>query len=361
MNNEGHNEVKYLKIILWVYIIFCIVIAGLNYGLSGRATSETQALIAKLWHFYENWIKTLFIIVGGFLTYRIIKRSKRSKMRKRNLIGFIIAALIVHIIAPLVFSNKEMYFFTMPLPWTTTPLQLLYADSGFYLSRFGEWGATGISAALIFYVFYSVIVVVGTLLFGRRLQCSTLCLFNGFIAEVFSPAVPLIGKKKQVKPKRLRILMVIKWVFFVGAVFFTLWWLLFLLNIIDGRNHIIISQIEVFKYLGLELFAAMFFWIAFLGRGYCYYCPLGSLLAMLGKVAGQRILTDKSKCIECNKCNETCPMSIDIRSKAKDRLVVKSTRCVGCGHCVDMCPTETLSYTTRFIEKTKRIAVKSNK
>lgn len=354
INNKEIAEIKWLKVILWTYIILCILVAGLNYGLSGRVSLATEEFIAKLWHFYENWIKTLFIIIGSFLTYRILKTSKHSKMRKNNLLGFVIAALIVHIITPLLFNNKEMYFFTMPLPWTTTPLQLLFPDSSIYLSRFPVWGAAGITAALIFYCFYSVIIIIGTLLFGRRLQCSTLCLFNGFIAEVFSPIVPLIGKKKQVKSVRLKILMVIKWVFFCGAVLFTLWWILLLLNIINSGNQLLMSQLEIFKYLGLELFAAMFFWIAFLGRGYCYYCPLGTLLSLLGKAAGQQISTSNSTCVQCNKCNETCPMSIDVKSKAKDQIAVKNSRCVGCGHCVDICPTETLSYSTRFLKKIKK-------
>jgi hypothetical protein len=71
---------------------------------------------------------------------------------------------------------------------------------------------------------------------------------------------------------------------------------------------------------------AMFFWVVFLGRGYCYYCPLGTVLAWVGKLAGQQINTNKSKCTKCNQCNAICPMSIDIKSKAekgkKSRLCV---------------------------------------
>jgi len=40
------------------------------------------------------------MVIGSFLTLRIIGTSQRSEMRKRNLIGFIVAALMVHIIAP---------------------------------------------------------------------------------------------------------------------------------------------------------------------------------------------------------------------------------------------------------------------
>jgi len=208
MANNKTLELKILKAILWIYIILCIIIAGLNYGYASKATAEAAAFITWFWHFYENWIKTIFIIVCSFLTLRIVSTSKINTMRKRNLIGFIIAALIVHIITPLLLNNSELYFFTMPLPWTTTPLQLLSSESTFYISRFPVWGAAGISAALIFYICVSTIVLIGTLLFGRRWQCSTLCLFNGFAAEVFAPAIPLVGKSKKINEKALKFFSV---------------------------------------------------------------------------------------------------------------------------------------------------------
>ncbi|MFL0267376.1 hypothetical protein [Candidatus Clostridium radicumherbarum] len=183
MDKNNRVELKILKIILLIYITLCIIIAGLNYGYSSHAAPQASAFINWLWLFYENWVKTLFIIIGSFLTIRVIGTSKRTLMRKRNLIGFITAALIVHITAPILLHNEELYFFTMPLPWTTTPIQLLFSKAPFYMSRFSIWGADGISAALIFYLCYSIIVLAGTLLFGRRWQCSTICLFNGFLQK----------------------------------------------------------------------------------------------------------------------------------------------------------------------------------
>jgi ferredoxin-type protein NapH len=346
-------ELKILKVILWIYIILCIIIAGLNYGFANKASSSVTVFINWFWHFYENWIKTLFIIIGSLLTLRILRISRRTFMRQKNLIGFTVSALVVHIAAPLILKNKELYFFAMPLPWTTTPLQLLYPNSNFYLSRIAVWGASGISVALIFYLCISIIIIIGTLLFGRRWQCSTLCLFNGFAAEVFSPAIPLVGKNKQpLKPKMLKILSLLKWIFFALAIFLTIWWTLFLLKLPIPGNYQIISKIELFKYLSAELLMAMFFWVMFIGRGYCYYCPLGTVLSWIGKIAGQKISTNKSDCIKCNQCNIICPMSIDIKSKAEIGIAVKSARCVGCGHCVDICPTKTLTYTTRFLDKT---------
>jgi len=102
----------------------------------------------------------------------------------------------------------------------------------------------------------------------------------------------------------------------------------------------------------------MFFWIAFIGRGYCYYCPLGTVLGFLGKLSGQRIKTDNTKCVHCNQCNLACPMSIDIISKAKSGEEVSDISCVGCGHCVDACPSRTLYYSTRFLNRKKAVDIK---
>lgn len=349
MDKNKKVELKILQSILWVYIVMCIIIAGLNYGYASKAAPETAALISKIWHFYENWVKTIFIIAGSILTLRIVGASKRTAMRKRNLTGFIVSALIVHISAPVFLKNNELYFFTMPLPWTTTPLQLLYPNSAFYISRFPIWGAAGISAVLIFYVCVCVVVITGTLLFGRRWQCSTLCLFNGFASEIFAPAIPLIGKKKKLKPWVIKAFSVLRWIFLSISIFFTFWWILFLSGVLTDGNYQMIGKIENYKYLSTELMMMMFFWVAFIGRGYCYYCPLGTVLSLLGKAAGQEIITNKSECIQCSQCNFACPMSIDIKSMAKTGDAVKNIRCVGCGHCVDACPTETLNYSTRFL------------
>ena len=350
MNRDKNFEIRILKIMLLVYIILAILLAGLNYSYANQSDSSIAKFITWFWHFYENWVKTLFIIIGSFLTLRIIGSPQQSTMRKRNLAGFMVAALVVHIVGPILLNNTELYFFTMPLPWTTTPLQLLYPQSSFYLSRYPIWGVAGISTALIFYVLVSIVVIFGTLLFGRRWQCSTLCLFNGFASEVFAPAFPLIGKKINITRGMLKIFYFVRWFFLILALIFTFWWILFLSGFQFFSNPNLMSQLEIYKYLGVELLMMMFFWIAFLGRGYCYYCPLGTVLSLLSKLSGQKIITNQAKCIQCNQCNIACPMSIDIKSMAKLGQPVTNLRCVGCGHCIDICPTKTLGYSTIFLD-----------
>jgi polyferredoxin len=202
---------------------------------------------------------------------------------------------------------------------------------------------------LTFYLFVCGIVFIGTLLLGRRWQCSTICLFNGFASEVFAPVFPLIGKRKIAQPNTVRILTILKWVLFILSIAFTLYWIILISGVAVFENYGLVSKLEVYKYLSAELLMMMFFWIVFIGRGYCYYCPLGTILGLLGKIVGQKIITNHTDCINCKRCNQACPMTIDINSRSIKGEPVDSLRCVGCGHCVDVCPTKTLGYSTIFL------------
>jgi len=347
-------EVTTLKALLLIYITLCLIIASLNYGLRSSVSEETHQLITKIWQFYENQFKTFLIIIGSWLTIRIT--GKRSKMQKKNLIGFICAALFIHIFGPILTSNNDLYFFSMPLPWSTTALQLMAEESNFYIQHVPLWGLSGISAVLFIYLIITIIVFSGTLIYGRRWQCSTLCLFNGFIAEAFSPAFPILKRKKNNKAKTIPFLEILKWFLLTVNIFFIIFWIYSIIS--KDFNYpiaTILAKIEVYKYLSMELLMAMFLWVIFTGRGYCYYCPLGTVLSGISRIAGQKITTDKAECINCKKCDLVCPMNIIISVSAMKKKDVIDSRCVGCGHCVDICPVNTLEYSTKFLDKITRI------
>jgi polyferredoxin len=337
----------------------CLVIAGLNWGYVPNASAKTAALITKIWQIYENWVKAAFIFICGFLTLRITAKKERIRMRRMNIIGFSITALALHILLPFLMHNPDLYFFAMPLPWNTTPLQAGIVQSEFYQTHILTLGLTGIKGALLFFWLYSAFIFLGTLIFGRRLQCSTLCLFNGFAAEVFEPAIPLLRKRgktrrQPLEKKTLATFKYLRWLFFGLSLVFTFYWVMVQTGMPWQHSMDLMQKIEVYKYLVTELLMTMFFWIAFIGRGYCLYCPLGTTLALVAKLAGQRIKTDNSKCIQCGKCSKACPVSIDVKAFAKEKKAVQDIRCLGCAHCIDVCPTETLSYSTHCIDLWKK-------
>jgi ferredoxin-type protein NapH len=348
-------EVKLLKSLLLLYILLGLVIAGLNFGWAPQASQQARKVILAVWQIYENQFKAILIIICSLLTLGIVGKKEIPRMKRYNLVGFASAALVVHIAGPLLTRNPDLYFFAMPLPWSTVGLRLAVRSSMFYQEHWILWGARSVTAALLFFAGIHVVVLIGTLLMGRRWQCSTICLFNGFAAEVFEPAFPLIGRpadrRKRLGKGMLRFFTLMRWLLLGSSLLLTFFWLGVLVFDIQPTAMSALETLETYKYLIFELLLAMVFWTVLVGRGYCYYCPVGTVLAWVGKAAGQKILTTKGECIGCGKCDSVCPMSIRISERALKGQEVVDFRCVGCGHCVDACPVHTLEYSTGFLRR----------
>lgn len=354
-------ESKLLKYILLAYILLCIVIAGLNFGMAPGSSPEVSGLIARIWHIYENQFKTVMLIISAYLTIRLLRREKDSRMRRQNIAAITVSAILLHVAGPLIAGTDELYFFSMPVPWSSYPLQMLAESSAFRLNFLSHWGAASLTPVLIFSAAYTLLLFAATLLFGRRVQCSFICMFNGFIAEVFAPVFPVFGRKR--KAGRMyssgleMVLKVLRIFLLLLSLFFCIYWMIEIIMPGSLPQTSIIGKVETFKYLLIELFAAMFFWLVYNGRGYCRYCPLGTFLSILARAGGQKI-SAKSGCINCGRCNMTCPMGIGISEYAIEEKPVKSLSCVGCGHCIDACPENILKYTTDFMDFTGKVKSK---
>ena len=113
---------------------------------------------------------------------------------------------------------------------------------------------TGIGMLLVFVVAYNLIIFIGTILFGRRLQCSQVCLFNGFVSELFSEAFPLTGRKKRKAGKGLStIFNILRVILLAAAAFFTISAALAAAGVIKPQNTALLYSIETYKYLSVEL------------------------------------------------------------------------------------------------------------
>ena len=53
-----------------------------------------------------------------------------------------------------------------------------------------------------------------------------------------------------------------------------------------------------------------------------------------------KIKYDKSKCIDCKKCINECPMNVDMMDNSRKRK--NGTECILCAKCVKDCPTKAL-------------------
>ncbi len=78
-------------------------------------------------------------------------------------------------------------------------------------------------------------------------------------------------------------------------------------------------------------------------RFFCrYLCPLGALLALVGKKRQLLIKYYPDKCIRCRLCDSRCPMGIKPSTGESE-----SVYCWNCGECVDACPTKALKFSWR--------------
>lgn len=85
-------------------------------------------------------------------------------------------------------------------------------------------------------------------------------------------------------------------------------------------------------YLLLYLVAALF-----VDRIFCnYFCPDSikyNLTSFLRLVSVKR---DEEKCVNCKKCENNCPMQIEISNAVK----IRSANCINCMQCISACPVE---------------------
>ena len=88
-------------------------------------------------------------------------------------------------------------------------------------------------------------------------------------------------------------------------------------------------------------------------RLFCrYLCPLGALLALLGKKRQLVVKFFPERCVHCGICDVYCPMAVN-PSKGGSQTVY----CWNCSECVDVCPRDALKFVWRDdgIIKVKRL------
>lgn len=75
----------------------------------------------------------------------------------------------------------------------------------------------------------------------------------------------------------------------------------------------------------------------FIERPWCkYVCPFGALLGLTNFISIFKIRRNATTCISCKKCNNSCPMNIEI----SDKEAVKNQQCIRCLKCTSevSCP-----------------------
>lgn len=193
------------------------------------------------------------------------------------------------------------------------------------------------------YITIAVIVFcllcVAALLFGRA-YCGFLCPVGAVGESCFriQDSKPVSGKRYYLKYLLCAGFMSAVVYFFIraGGIRF---------NLLYKTDH----GISVTKYEDYTaLFGAFFFFITvnlvFGKRAFCHYlCPTAVLMILFSKIKefinypSLRLAKTEVDCIACGKCQEICPMSIDITDNMKKGNLY-DPECIHCGECVDRCP-----------------------
>lgn len=190
------------------------------------------------------------------------------------------------------------------------------------------------------------LMLIGALFFGRFF-CGYLCPAGGL-----QECAMMINTKHPKQRWRNNIKYVI-WVIWIAAVI-----LCFVLRkkslVIDAfyqTDHgISVSNIYCYIiYYGIVLLVIVPA-ILFGKRIFCHYfcwmapfmiigCKIGDLL----HIKRLRLKADKNLCIQCQKCDKVCGMSLNVSQKVQTGNM-DDNECILCGECVDNCPKKAISY-----------------
>jgi len=78
-------------------------------------------------------------------------------------------------------------------------------------------------------------------------------------------------------------------------------------------------------------------------RAFCkIFCPVSLIMKLPTRLSLVKIKPSGKKCIKCGKCNEVCPMDVDVRKYIENGKKVTSTECVFCRNCINICPAKAI-------------------
>ncbi|PHR27414.1 MAG: nitrate reductase [Desulfotalea sp.] len=179
-------------------------------------------------------------------------------------------------------------------------------------------------------------------LFLGRVFCSWLCPVT-FILEIFDRLRKAFTGKKYIR----NTILVAK-----SVLWFTLIAELLLSMVLGAPVFVVLSPPGL---VGREMMMLVFFkTFAFEGvvlvlilclelltrRFFCRsFCPLGALLAFIGRKRSLQVTAKSANCTECGRCIRVCPMGLNPQKGEGE-----SAYCWNCGECVDSCRFDALGF-----------------
>lgn len=259
-------------------------------------------------------------------------------------------------------KDKKLRVVTKILRWTILGSMLIFILTASILHTLGYAAPSmhgtcpygGLSSALSIIAFGTLLkqILIGTFIifavtmaiavFFKRSYCGQICAF-GALQEFLGNAGRRIFKKKRliIPPKLDRVFRYLKYVVLIVTVAMS--WATAELWLTPYCPYNALGHLVDFQSLtGTYLIGFIILIITLLGsllyeRFFCkYLCPAGAFYALVGKVSPYAVRIDKDKCIKCSKCNDICPMNVDVMNSKSNKII--SAECINCNKCVNTCP-----------------------
>lgn len=179
-------------------------------------------------------------------------------------------------------------------------------------------------------------------MFLGRVFCSWLCPVT-FILEIFDRLRKFLSGQKYLQ-NRLLVAKKVLWYTLIAEIVISMviGAPLFVFLSPPGLVGREIMMLVFFKKLALEGVLLLFILALELltRRFFCRsFCPLGGLLAFLGRKRSLQVYSQVDNCTNCGLCSKTCPMGL--KPNLGEGL---SAYCWNCGECIDSCNYDALHF-----------------